>query len=501
MMKTNLYYIGLGAFIFFQSCTGMLPNDKSNFKDTMSLDTAQYNTLHKEYKESRLVNRRFKHDDIEALISKHEEQGVLEVHEVGKSFEDRAIYKLQYGRGEKKVMLWSQMHGDEPTATMALFDLFNFLEGNADGYDSIRTLLQENLQLHFIPLLNPDGAERYTRKNAQYIDLNRDAREGESVEGGLLRTLAKEIKPSYGFNLHDQMIYYNVPGTKNPVTISVLAPAYNVEREVNRVRKGAMQLIVGMNNLLQQYVPNAVAKYDDTYSPRGFGDNFQSWGASTVLIESGGLKGDPEKQEIRKFNFAIILQALIEIAEGSYQKYDYEDYNQIPFNTSQLHDLVIRNLDISTDRASLITDIAIRRTETTVGKDFFVRGHVEDIGDLADFYGYDDIDASGLSFVEGKTYPQVFESVDMISQDRALELLNQGYIAVKVNKQGANVLHNLPLVIVTDTEFTATTEIVPYGSSNFFLGSKGNLKYAIVNGYVIDLDSNTVETLYKNRVI
>src|SRR5690606_39215196 len=128
-------------------------------------------------------------------------------------------------------------------------------------------------------------------------------------------------------------------------------------REVNAVRKGAMQLIVGMNNLLQQYIPESVAKYDDTYSPRGFGDNFQSWGASTILIESGGVKGDPEKQTIRRLNFAIILQALVQIAEGSYHQFDFNEYNNLPFNTSQLHDVVIRNLDISTQRAKLITDI------------------------------------------------------------------------------------------------------------------------------------------------
>ncbi|MGO3807698.1 MAG: M14 family zinc carboxypeptidase, partial [Sphingobacterium sp.] len=490
MMKTNLHTLGLGAVIFFQSCTGMLPNDKSNFKDTMPLDTAQYNTLHERYKENELIHRRFKHNDIAILVNKHQEHGVLKVDEIGKSFEDRSIYKLQYGRGEKKVMLWSQMHGDEPTATMALFDLFNFLEGREDGYDSIRTLLNDNLEMHFIPMLNPDGAQRYTRKNAQYIDLNRDARESESVEGGLLRAMAQKIKPSYGFNLHDQNIYYNVPGTNNPVAISVLAPAYNVEREVNDVRKGAMQLIVGMNNLLQQYIPSAVAKYDDTYSPRGFGDNFQSWGASTVLIESGGLKGDPEKQEIRKMNFAIILQALIEIAQGSYQQYEHQEYDQIPFSASQLHDEVIRNLDNGSKLAILVTDIAIRRSETTVEKDFYVRGHVEDIGDLADFYGYDDIDASNLSFVPGKTYPEAFESVDAITQKRALELLKEGYIAVKVNHKEDNELHNLPLVVVTSPDFTTSTEIVPYGSTNFFLSTGGTLKYAIVNGYVMDLSSN-----------
>ncbi|WP_037500922.1 M14 family zinc carboxypeptidase [Sphingobacterium deserti] len=500
MMKRTFFIVGMVAML--QACTTVSPEAKSDYSNAMKLDSTQFNSLHDTYKEKAIKHRRFKHDEIDSLVKKHQSHAVFSVQEIGKSFEKRAIYKLRYGKGGKKVMLWSQMHGDEPTATMALFDIFNFLEGKEDGYDSVRQLLNDNLDIHFIPMLNPDGAERYTRRNAQYIDLNRDARVGQTVEGALLRKIAKEVKPRYGFNLHDQSIYYNVPNTKNPVTISMLAPAYNEAREVNDVRKGAMQLIVGMNNLLQQYVPDAVAKYDDTYSPRGFGDNFQSWGASTVLIESGGKKGDPEKQEIRRLNFAIILNALMEIAQGSYAQYDADDYDKIPFNASQLHDVVLRGVDLSSDSVSLKTDIALRRTEITVGRDYFVRGHVEDIGDLDIAYGYDELEEQGLTFVQGKTYPQAFESVDDISIDRAWSLLKDGFVAVKVNSRGADRLHNLPLVVFTQPSFTPTGQISLLGTSNFLLGSGGQLKYAVINGYLIDLSQKPSKgKVFKNRVI
>ena len=484
-----------------QACHQTTITGESNrYADAMTLDTTAYNSLYKTYREGALTHRRFKHQDVVALVKIHEAKEILQVAEIGKSVESRAIYKLQYGRGDKKVMLWSQMHGDEPTATQALFDIFNFLEGEDDGFDSIRNCLKDNLTIHFIPMLNPDGAERFIRRNAQYIDLNRDARANQTIEAKLLRRMAEEIKPNYGFNLHDQSIYYNVPGTKNPVTIAVLAPAYNTEREVNDVRKGAMQLIVGMNNLLQQYVPNAVAKYDDTHSPRGFGDNFQAWGASTVLIESGGLKGDPEKQEIRRLNFAIILNALLEIAQDSYKKYNYKAYDDIPFNASQLHDVIIRKIDLGTDSLPLKTDIAIRRAELTVERDYCVRGWVEDIGDLEGTYGYDELDVDGLKFVQGKVYPQVFQTVDDISNSRALELLKEGYIAVWVASRGSDRLHNLPLVVSAHAEFVPTAKIVLTGTSNFFLGDGATLKYAVVNGYLIDLSRPPQENFYKNWI-
>lgn len=470
----------------------------------MNVDTTTFNTIYNTYKESALKHRRFKHNDIDSLVQLHRQREVLTVDEIGKSFEQRAIYELSFGKGDKTVMLWSQMHGDEPTATMALFDLFNFLEGKNDGYDSIRNLLNQKLNLHFIPMLNPDGGERYTRRTAQNIDMNRDARATQTVEGALLRERATTLKPKYGFNLHDQNIYYNVPGTKNPVTISLLAPAYNTEREINPVREGAMQLAVGMNTILQNYIPDAVAKYDDTHTARGFGDNFQSWGASTVLIESGGLKGDPEKQEIRKLNFVIILNALIQIAEGSYKNYDKTDYESIPFNASQLHDVVLRNVSMTRDSTSYKTDIAIRRTERTVDRDYFAKGVIEDIGDLQESYGYDELDAEGLHVVEAKVSPKLLNTISTITAEEAYDMLKNGFMAIEIKKPTVKQflpLHQYPIHFVQESKFYPTTTIDLGGTSNFYLADDdGILKYAILNGYLIDLSKPFQSSTYKNRV-
>src|SRR5690606_28823278 len=196
-------------------------------------DTAMPANAFETYREPSISNRRFKHADIEPLILKRQGSDVFEVTQLGVSVLKRPIYQLKYGTGAKSVMLWSQMHGNEPTATMALMDLFNFLEARGDGMDSIRNLLSEQTSLYVIPMLNPDGADVYTRRNAMDVDLNRDARSGATVEGRILINAAKTVEPDYGFNLHDMHIYYNVPGTPTPVTIALLAPAYNEEREVN----------------------------------------------------------------------------------------------------------------------------------------------------------------------------------------------------------------------------------------------------------------------------
>ena len=123
---------------------------------------------HGSFREKSLTNRFFKHQDVVALLKKLPTS--FEVKELGKSVKGKEINLVKWGNGKIKVMLWSQMHGDEATGTMALFDLFNFLQQN----DDIVKLINENCQLNIIPMVNPDGAEVFTRRNSQQIDINRD---------------------------------------------------------------------------------------------------------------------------------------------------------------------------------------------------------------------------------------------------------------------------------------------------------------------------------------
>ena len=51
----------------------------------------------------------------------------FDVSKVGESFEGREIHLIRIGSGSDKILLWSQMHGDEPSATPALFDMLHYL--------------------------------------------------------------------------------------------------------------------------------------------------------------------------------------------------------------------------------------------------------------------------------------------------------------------------------------------------------------------------------------
>jgi predicted deacylase len=99
----------------------------------------------------------------------------LKIEEVGRSYDNREIYQIEWGKGATRVFMWSQMHGDEPTATPALLDMFVYLQKNR-GKAWIKEL-ENNLTIRAVPMLNPDGAELFQRRNLQSIDINRDAQD------------------------------------------------------------------------------------------------------------------------------------------------------------------------------------------------------------------------------------------------------------------------------------------------------------------------------------
>ena len=258
---------------------------------------------------------------------------------VGESAERRPLRMVSFGEGEVAVLAWSQMHGDESTASMALADICSFLGRSPDH--PLAQSLRRRLSLRFIPMLNPDGAARFQRHNAAGIDINRDARRLATSEGRTLKAVRDRVRPDFGFNLHDQSTRFRVGASDRMAAIALLAPAYNEAREVNRRRRAAMRVCGVVRRAVERMVDGNVTRYDDTFNPRAFGDLMGAWGASTILIESGGWRGDPEKQYLRRVNFVAILCALASIADGSHAGVDLALYDGLPPNGRLVSDLLL----------------------------------------------------------------------------------------------------------------------------------------------------------------
>lgn len=319
------------------------------------------------------------------------------VEEIGRSVEGRPLRHIRWGKGRTTVLLWSQMHGDESTGTMALADLFTFL-GQHPQHPLVQRL-RANTTLHVLPLLNPDGAARFQRRNAQGIDINRDARMLATPEGRTLKALHDRVRPAFGFNLHDQQPHYRVGDSDRSTAIALLAPAPNQANEVTPQRARAIEVAAAIRIALDPYINGHIARWDETFNARAFGDLTAQWGTGTVLIEAGGIDGDRHKQELRKLYFLGLLAALDSIASGSHAGIPHALYRGLPENAEPWPDLRIDGGILSVPgmpraRADLL--VSLRRPLTGEG------ATLRDIGDLEGEKARLVIDARGLYIVPGK---------------------------------------------------------------------------------------------------
>jgi len=342
------------------------------------------------YKVAAIVSRRISHADYWSALQSSLVSQRLKVDVIGRSMMGRELRSITFGTGPTKVLLWSQMHGDEATATMALADILAWM--TSSSADGIRDRIASSLTVVMIPMLNPDGAERFQRENAVGIDVNRDARRLSTPEARALKAVHEKLKPDFGFNLHDQNARTRVGRTGPQAAIALLAPAADSARSWPPLRARARLIAAGLARDFDSQVPGRVSKYDDAFNPRAFGDLMGVWGTSTILIESGAMPNDPDKQGLRRLNAAAIIRTLDAIATRAYEQSDPSDYEKLQYNTSGAFDLLVRGGQIVLPGLQpVVADVAIN-FEDAVAR---TGGRVRDVGDLAGVVAVDTLDATG----------------------------------------------------------------------------------------------------------
>lgn len=313
----------------------------------------------------------------------------------GKSFLGNEIFYLKTGTGKINVLVWSQMHGNESTGTRCMLDVFEFLKLQNDWCREI----SEKITLHFIPVLNPDGATLYARRNACGIDINRDFIRESSPEIKVLKQKISEIKPDFLLNLHDQRTIFNVGETAEPATLSFLAPSANAERSLNETRRNTMAVISHIYKGLDTLIPGKMARFSDEFYPTSTGDNFTKMGIPTILFEAGHYPHDYQRDHTRRFNALAVLLALDGIADEINP--GIENYFEIPENNKKFLDIVLRNVLVKSNESETLLDIGIYFEEKLNKKkqeiEFCAR--IEEIGDLSGYFGHLDIDKKGKIFV------------------------------------------------------------------------------------------------------
>ena len=277
---------------------------------------------------------------------------------------------------------------------------------NLDQDSILSQTLRSKYIFYIVPMLNPDGAQVYSRLNANHVDLNRDAVKRVAKESQLLRSRLENFDPEFCFNLHDQRTIFGVSGTDKPATISFLAPSEEVTRKLTDGRKKTMNVIAAMNQVLQEMIPNHVGRYTDEFYPTATGDNFQKLGYPTILIESGHYKDDYAREKVRYFIFSSLLVAIDTICNNEKLGTEYEAYFDIPMNQKLFYDIIIRDATLGTKSESV--DIAVQYKEVLEGKTIKFKPEIRTIGQLQDYYAHREVNA-GKTLVMGAKKQKLFE--------------------------------------------------------------------------------------------
>ncbi|XP_062228025.1 carboxypeptidase SOL1-like isoform X3 [Phragmites australis] len=104
---------------------------------------------------------------------------ISRIYSIGKSVNDFPLWVIEISdkpgkkEAEPAFKFIGNVHGDEPVGREILMHLANWL---CDNYlkDPLATLIVENMHLHILPTMNPDGFALRWRGNANNVDLNRD---------------------------------------------------------------------------------------------------------------------------------------------------------------------------------------------------------------------------------------------------------------------------------------------------------------------------------------
>jgi hypothetical protein len=343
-------------------------------------------------KEKSISGRYLTLESIEPLLEKMNTNNQLAI--IGKSVLEKPIYKYQIGEGKIKILIWSQMHGNESTTTKGLFDFLNLLNGGSE----LAEQLLKSFCFYCIPMLNPDGAKLYTRLNANEVDLNRDSQDLTQPESKVLREAFESFKPDYCYNLHDQRTVFGVGNTNKPATMSFLAPSYNKEREINESRLKAINVISGIDTVLQRYIPDQIGRFDDSFNINCIGDTFQALGVTTLLFEAGHFERDYQREETRKYVFMALVSSFTIINENDIVGNRINNYLNIPQNNAVFYDFIYKNVKLNYDGVEKITNFAAQYKEELIENEICFNAYIVEIGDLKGYYGHFEYDAKEAAY-------------------------------------------------------------------------------------------------------
>jgi hypothetical protein len=170
--------------------------------------------------------------------------------------------------------------------------------------------------------------------------------------------------------------------------------------------------------VLQQYLPNQIGRFDDSFNINCIGDTFQYLGVPTLLFEAGHFANDYEREETRKYVFMALITSFKILSENVIVSNGINKYLNIPQNKVVFYDFMYKNIKINYDGIEIITNFAAQYKEEFIENQIYFTAYVSQIGDLENYFGHREYDAKGALYTDD------FDNIPKLNQKADFYLNN-----------------------------------------------------------------------------
>ncbi|MBZ5590276.1 MAG: succinylglutamate desuccinylase/aspartoacylase family protein [Acidobacteriia bacterium] len=137
--------------------------------------------------------------EMEAFLREVDGKGPIQVSVEGTTAQGRSVFLVHASRGGTpsfRILFYAQQHGDEVAGKVALLYMIRDIAAKTE-------LLPTDADLWVMPMMNPDGGEAGTRRNAAKADLNRDHIVLEQPETQALYRVVRRVRPHLAVDCHE----------------------------------------------------------------------------------------------------------------------------------------------------------------------------------------------------------------------------------------------------------------------------------------------------------
>lgn len=356
------------------------------------------------------------YEETQQVLEKLSSSPFINVSVAGKSVEGRNLYLVRLNRNPSistwKFFLFAQQHGNEPAGKEALLTLMEYIHANP-------SLLQEDVDLWIMPLLNPDGAEKDQRRNANNADLNRDHIILQQPETQILHRVFREIMPHVAVDCHefgrDSKEYTEKGWLEWP---RIMMDCLNNPMFDEEVRKAGLRWINEIGpymaeqniNYCRYFVGDVPPNLEQRFSTPELDDarnGLGTYGGLTFIIESGLMRNAENPNADIGTRIDAYLHIFMQLLHNSGQREtdlqlinharSRTNYDYIPVNYFwgsaglKRTDFKVIDLQTMTEKiiptANFMTDMIVKRSASMPHAYFIEKKHAKTFIELLNNHG------------------------------------------------------------------------------------------------------------------